>query len=68
MLKLLKVTDVASHLSVSRSTVYEYIDKGILQAVRLPSITSARNSIIRVRFEDLELFLHNYVERPQHGR
>lgn len=64
MKKLLRATEVAEILSISKSTVYEYISKGILPAVTLPSICSSVASVrnrnfVRVKLEDIDRFIHN---------
>jgi predicted DNA-binding transcriptional regulator AlpA len=62
--QLLNIKNVAEQLSVGKSTVYEYINKGILKAVHLPSISSSKATqknrpMLRVRVEDLQAFMHN---------
>ena len=48
---LLSVGEVANRLGLSTRTVYDYIETGLLEAMRLPTGT------IRIRERDLETFL-----------
>jgi len=53
-LTLLKVTEVADKLKVSKRSVYRYINRGLLPSVRLGTKT------IRVSTEDLATFVLKY--------
>jgi len=63
MTELLKPQDVKRILRVSLSTVYSLVDRGQLRAVRIPcpgTPGKRSKSIVRIRPEDLRMFLERY--------
>jgi hypothetical protein len=60
--ELLSVNDLVEMLTLSKSTIYAYAEKGILRAVILPSINSSQASVrnrktIRFRPSEVERFM-----------
>ncbi len=48
--ELLRVDEVASHLNISKSTVYLYIDHGLLEAEKLGGcVRVLRESVVKFR-------------------
>jgi excisionase family DNA binding protein len=61
---LLTVPEVAARLSVSRSTAWRLVHRGVLQAVK---IGSGPHAPIRVDPAELENFLHSSRRKPAAG-
>ena len=63
--ELLDIKSAAALLSVDYSTMYQYVVRGDVRSVRLPSQRGQRG-IIRIRCEDLDAFIEQYY-RPHSG-
>jgi predicted DNA-binding transcriptional regulator AlpA len=61
---LMSAKEVAEVLSLAKSTIYAYADKGILKAVYMPSIAPSQakkqnRKAVRFRVDEVEKFLNS---------
>lgn len=61
--RLLKAKEVATMLSLGNSTIYAYVQAGVIKPVYLPSVrksnaTKLNKRAIRFKVEDIDDFIH----------
>jgi excisionase family DNA binding protein len=62
--RLLRPREVAEQLACATSTVYKYIDNGLLAAVKIPAVDGKGKKnikhLVRIKEKDLLLFIDGY--------
>ena len=62
--RLLRPREVAEQLACATSTVYKYIDKGLLAAVKIPAAEGRGKErtrhLVRIKSKDLQLFVDSF--------
>ena len=57
------ITEAAEYMCVGRSTIENWLAKGLLPYVKLPSSGSGLRRFVRIRKTDLDEFIEKYYKR-----
>ena len=62
--RLLRPREAADQLACATSTIYKYIDKGLLAAVKIPAVDAKGKKnikhLVRIKAKDLQLFIDSF--------
>ncbi len=62
--RLLRPREAADQLACATSTIYKYVDKGLLAAVKIPAVdakgTKNQKHLVRIKAKDLQLFIDSF--------
>jgi len=62
---LLRVSEVASKLNVSKEAVTQWIEEGLLGAIKLPPSTPTARDTYRVKASTLEKFIEDHSTKQE---